>query len=142
MNNAEKMEEMLNENPELGQKISAEADRLMESEEVGDPKEAIAKAVKAVLSIDLTQEELDAMLEESGELDLDDLDQIAGGNIFDDAMRKVANMTTTIMLDLIQKNEIDNMRVSNSTKIIRAARENGVESKYKWIRGVGWVKIY
>jgi len=79
MNNLEKMNEIFKDNPEMKQKITEEVKRLAESKEAGDPKEAIAKAVKAGLGIELTPEELGAMLEKPEKMDLDDLDAVAGG---------------------------------------------------------------
>ena len=129
MNNLEKMEEMLKDNPELKQKITEEAKQLAESKEAGDAKEAIAKAIKAVLDNDLTGEELNAMMEKSGKMDLDDLDQVAGGNIIDDATRELTNLTNSIITKVIQKQEKDNARANNTAALKNAAKENCIEKK-------------
>ena len=79
MNNLEKLHELLKDNPELQQKLTTEANKLLESKEAKDTKEAVAKAAKAELDIELTQEELDTVTEAAEKLSLEDLDAVAGG---------------------------------------------------------------
>ena len=96
MNNLEKINEMLKDSPELKQKITEEAKRLAESKEAGDPKEAIVKAVKVGLGIELTPEELDALFETPGKMDLEDLDNVAGGFDVDSLLKPVTGWITDI----------------------------------------------
>lgn len=79
MKNLEKMGELLENDPELKKKIIAEADRLLESKEAGDRKEAFTRAVKAELDIDLTPEDLDFINESTKELNPDELGSVSGG---------------------------------------------------------------
>ena len=129
MNNLEKMEEMLKDNPELGQKTFEEADRLVESKEAENPKEALAKAVKTVLDLDLTEEEQDALVADNGKMDLENLDAVAGGNIFFDRVD---------MKDVIDLNPIGAIkkwistyeaRWNNKYAIYKAAIKNGIEEE-------------
>ena len=96
MNNLEKINEMLKDNPELKQKITEEAKRLAESKEAGNAKETIAKAIKSVLGIELTPEELDAMFESPGKMNLDDLNAVAGGFDVDSLLKPVTGWITDI----------------------------------------------
>ena len=84
MTNLEKVFEVLTKEPETGKKLTAEIDRLVESKEASDRKEAAAKVVKTELGIDLTQEELDTVFstaEETGKvkMDLNELENVSGG---------------------------------------------------------------
>ena len=79
MNNLEKLHELLKDNPELQQKLTTEAEKLLESKEAKDTKEAVAKVIKAELDIELTQEELDNVTGAAEKMSLDDLDAVAGG---------------------------------------------------------------
>ena len=85
MNNLEKIAEMLNNDPELLKKLEAESKRLTESGKK-DIREITAEAVKAIFGTDLTDEELDQIVntapkaaEEPTKLGLDALDDVAGG---------------------------------------------------------------
>ena len=91
MNNLTKMNEILKDNPELQQKITAEAKKLVENKEAENLKEAFAKAINAVLDIELTQEELDALFETPEKMNLDDLDAVAGGFSADDIVYPVTD---------------------------------------------------
>ena len=84
MNILEKMKEMLENKPELEEKLKAEIKSLAESREATDPDEALIKAIKNVLDIDLTREELAVMsaADEPKELDPDEMDTAAGGKVF------------------------------------------------------------
>ena len=68
MENIRKMHELLKDRPELQKKITGEASLLVENNEAGE-KEALARAVKASLDIDLTEEELDTLFAKAAELD-------------------------------------------------------------------------
>ena len=85
MNNQEKITEMLKNDPELAEKLAAETKRLADSGKK-DVREITAESIKAVFGIDLTDEELDQVAgtaakaaEEATKLDLDELDDVAGG---------------------------------------------------------------
>ena len=75
MTNIEKAKEMLENNPELMEKVNAEVERLANAKEAATPEEAMAKAIKTVLDIDVPEEEL----KESRKMNLDELDDVAGG---------------------------------------------------------------
>ena len=86
MSNLEKIEEMTKNNPELLEKLQAETKRLTGNGEK-DLRKISAEAVKATFGTDLTDEELDqvtkvaaeASKKASAKLDLDELDNVAGG---------------------------------------------------------------
>ena len=79
MNNLEKTNEVLQGNPELMEKVMAETKRLAEAKEAATPEEAMVKAIRTVLDIDVTEAEL----KESKKLSLDELDHVAGGSLDD-----------------------------------------------------------
>lgn len=88
MSNIEKMAEMLHNNPELQDRIEAEMERLAGANETADGMDALAMAVKAVLGIDLSGEDVETLAAESGvldsnaesrELSLDELETLSGG---------------------------------------------------------------
>ena len=82
MSNLEKIEEMMKSDPTLQEKLAAETKRLTDSGEK-DIRKISAEAIKAVYGVDLTDEELDQVTKvaakASTKLDLDELDNIAGG---------------------------------------------------------------
>ena len=82
MSNLEKIEEMMKNDPTLQEKLAAETKRLTDSGEK-DLRKISAEAVKATFGTDLTDEELDqvtnAAAKASTKLDLDELDNVAGG---------------------------------------------------------------
>lgn len=80
MENIRKMHELLKDRPELQKKITGEASLLVENNEAGE-KEALARAVKASLDIDLTEEELDTLFAKAAELDPEELRKVGGGNV-------------------------------------------------------------
>ena len=67
--------------------------------------------------------------ENKQELNVEELDQVAGGNIIDDATYELTKLTYSIMTKVIQKSENDKMRRNNSAKIAKAAKENAVEKE-------------
>ena len=80
MNNIEKIKEMMKNDPELRDKLQAEAKRIEGSGDNKDEKTVLAQAVKTVFDIDLTEEEITKLLDEDPEeLDLDDLEAASGG---------------------------------------------------------------
>ena len=83
MDSIEKLKEELNNNPELQEKINAEAKRIAENKEASDPREAIGKAIKAILDIDLTEEELAALVPQGTELSMAEMEQASGGDVLD-----------------------------------------------------------
>ena len=82
MNNLEKMNEMLKNDPALQEKLAVETKRLTDSGEK-DIRKISAEAIKATFGVDLTDEELDqvtnAAEKTARKLDLDELDNVAGG---------------------------------------------------------------
>ena len=81
MGNTEKMTEMLRNNPELQDELMAEIERLAEADETLDEAEALGKAAKTVLGIDLTKEDMEALAAEGRDLSLEELDAINGGSL-------------------------------------------------------------
>ena len=79
MTNMEKANEMLKKNPELMAKVNAEVERLANAKEAATPEEAIVKAVKTVLDIDVVENELKTPTNGTQELNLDEMDKVAGG---------------------------------------------------------------
>lgn len=80
MENIRKMHELPKDRPELQKKITGEASLLVENNEAGE-KEALARAVKASLDIDLTEEELDTLFAKAAELDPEELRKVGGGSV-------------------------------------------------------------
>ena len=86
MTNLEKIEEMMKNDPSLQEKLAAETKRLTDSGEK-DLRKISAEAIKATFGTDLTDEELDQVTKVAAEaskkastkLDLDELDNVAGG---------------------------------------------------------------
>ena len=83
MSNIEKLQEELSQSPELQKKIDAEAKRIAEHNEAAGVQEAIGKAIRTVLNIELTQEELDTMIPQKKDLSLEDMEQVSGGGLLD-----------------------------------------------------------
>ena len=63
------------------------------------------------------------------ELSLDELDQVAGGNIIDDTRYELVSLTKTIVMKVRQKQEEDNARANNTAALKNAAKENCIEKK-------------
>ena len=63
------------------------------------------------------------------ELNTEELDKVAGGNIIDDATNGLTKLTNSIMTDVIQKMEMDNARSGNTAALLEAAKENGLVKK-------------
>ena len=78
MNNLEKIEEILKSDPEMQKKLAVETKRLMDSGEK-DMKAISSKAAKAVFGVDLTDAELDQVVNATQELDLDAMEKVCGG---------------------------------------------------------------
>ena len=78
MTNMEKIAEMVKNDPSLQEKLDAESKRLAESGKT-DIREISADAVKAVFGVELTGEELDQLTDTNAKMDLDELDNVAGG---------------------------------------------------------------
>ena len=81
--NLEKLAEMLQNDPGLQEKIVAEARRIAESGEAAGAGEALAGAVRAVLDIDLTEEERKEFSGEVRELSPEDLEAASGGGVLE-----------------------------------------------------------
>ena len=81
---------------------------------------------------------------EMKKLNNEEMDQAAGGNIIDDAMFNLTNLTNSIMTDVLQKQEKDNARSHNAAALREAAKENEIDQidhyRYVWKKGIGWVK--
>ena len=73
------------ERSDPAEKIEAEIKRLAENKEVTNPDEALIKAVKNIMDIDLIPEGTDAVPEEKvdAELSPDEMDTVAGGKVFE-----------------------------------------------------------
>lgn len=76
--NLRKITESMMNDPELQERIKTEAASLLESNKATDQKEAALLAVKSIMNIDLTEEDING-LSQSGELSPEDLEQVAGG---------------------------------------------------------------
>ena len=66
---------------------------------------------------------------EMKELNLEEMNQVAGGNIIDDAKYELASLTKTIVMKVCQKQEEDNARANNTAALKNAAKENCIEKK-------------
>ena len=66
MNNLEKVAEMLQSDPALQDKINEEARRVAESGEAKNLIEALDMAINTILGIDLTDDEIQVLIEEAG----------------------------------------------------------------------------
>ena len=77
--NTRKLTEALRNNPQMKEKFSAEAKRLLESGEAAEWKEALAKAAKSVQDLDLTADDLESLKGGARELTPDELEKAAGG---------------------------------------------------------------
>ncbi len=97
MKSIEKLGEALKDNSELQDKITAEAKRIAENKEASDPKEAVAKAVKAVLDIDLTEEQLNQLFPKAKELSPDEMEQVSGGSWIEDAATWIGDIPCKII---------------------------------------------
>ena len=82
MNNLQKMNKMVENNPELKGKLEAEIKRLAESKEAANAEEAMIMAVETVMGIDLTEGTTNADAGKIAELDLDAMDKVSGGKVF------------------------------------------------------------
>jgi len=74
MNRMEQALEMLENKPELTEKLFAEAERLIAGNEAAGTQEALISAAKTVLGVDFAGE-----AGENGKLDLEELDAVSGG---------------------------------------------------------------
>ena len=72
---------------------------------------------------------------EMKELNMEELDQVAGGNIIDDATYELTNLTNSIITKVIQRQEKDNARANNTAALKNAAKENCIEKKEIGNRG-------
>lgn len=81
---------------------------------------------------------------EMKELNKEKLDKVAGGNIIDDAIYNLTNLTNSIMTNVLQKQEAENARSHNTAALSEAAKENGIDQidhpRYVWKKGIGWIK--
>lgn len=68
MNNLDKLAEMLQNDPELQEKINLEVRRLAESGEARNLVEGLDMAINSILGIDLTDEEIEVFIEESKDI--------------------------------------------------------------------------
>ena len=97
MKGIEKLGEALKDNSELQDKITAEVKRIAENKEASDPKEAVAKAVKTVLDIDLTEEQLNQLFPKAKELSPDEMEQVSGGSWIDDVATWIGDIPCKII---------------------------------------------
>ena len=78
--------ETLNNSPALLEKVKAEAKHLFESGEAADVKEALVGAIKNILDVELSEEDLKLFDTKNRELSLEELEQVSGGGDFFDAL--------------------------------------------------------
>ena len=78
---SENKAEMLKNTPEMKEKIIAEVVRLAETGEAASPEEAMAMAIKNVAGIEVPIEKMKVISEEAQKIDLEELDEVAGGKI-------------------------------------------------------------
>lgn len=83
MSNMEKVKEMLQNDPGMMEKVREEFQRIAQGGNDVDVTECTIKAVKTILDIDLTGEELNAFDTKPGELSLEELGQVSGGSVMD-----------------------------------------------------------
>ena len=70
---------MVRNNPELRKQLEAETERLVKEKEAAGSAEALIRAAKTVLDIEIAAEELERLDAGSRDLDLDELEQAGGG---------------------------------------------------------------
>lgn len=90
MSNMEKVKEMLQNDPGMMEKVREEIQRIAQGGEAADAKECMIKAIKSILDIDLTGEDLKAFETKPGEISLEELDQVSGGSVVDWFVRNIA----------------------------------------------------
>ncbi len=74
------MNEILKNNPELGEKVKAEFRRIAESGDATDAREGFKEIIKKVMDIDLSEDDLKTIFSNGVmELDLEDLTDVSGG---------------------------------------------------------------
>lgn len=85
-----KVIEMLQNDPGMMEKVREEFQRIAQGGEAADAKECTIKAVKTVLDIDLTGEDLKAFETKTVELSPEEMDQVSGGSVVDWFVRNIA----------------------------------------------------
>ena len=78
MENLEKMKNEIQNDPILKEKIDAEAKRMIEAGEAADQQDALVKAVKNILDIDLSDVDPDSVKNELGP---EEMEKVAGGTV-------------------------------------------------------------
>ena len=99
MSNMEKVKEMLQNDPGMMEKVREEFQRIAQGGNDVDVTECTIKAVKTILDIDLTGEDLNAFDTKPGELSLDEMDQVSGGSVMDWFVRNIAAPTQKFFED-------------------------------------------
>ena len=62
------------------------------------------------------------------ELNQDALEQVSGGDIIDDAVFELVNITNSVMTEVYNEQAKSDARSHNSVALARAALDNGVEN--------------
>ncbi len=70
---------MIRNNPELRKQLEAETERLVRENEAAGPAEALIRAAKTVLDVEITAKDLEELDAGSRDLNLDELEQASGG---------------------------------------------------------------
>ena len=119
MSNMEKVKEMLQNDPGMMEKVREEIQRIAQVGEAVDAKECMIKAVKTILDIDLTGEELNAFDTKPGELSLEEMGQVSGGSVIDWFVRNIAAPVQKFCEDTTFKVAQDIMLAGNNEKLAK-----------------------
>ena len=119
MSNMEKVKEMLQNDPWMMEKVREEIQRIAQVGEAVDAKECMIKAVKTILDIDLTGEELNAFDTKPGELSLEEMGQVSGGSVIDWFVRNIAAPVQKFCEDTTFKVAQDIMLAGNNEKLAK-----------------------
>ena len=117
MSNLEKKTQMPEIDPTLLEKVKAESQRLTESG-VTDITENLTQSFKTGMGLDLTEEEANVLVKLSlqqlagetpgeGILSEEELDNVSGGNIIDDAEYGLLKLTTKLVMAAVGSDQPD-----------------------------------
>ena len=123
MSNMEKVKEMLLNDPGMMEKVREEIRRIAQGGEAVDAKECMIKAVKSILDIDLTGEDLKAFETKPGEISLEELDQVSGGSVVDWFVRNIAAPVQKFCEDRTFRVAQDIMLAGNNEKLAKDSND-------------------